>query len=169
MLWIAFNLVIISTALCSENELINWIISELKSESSVLSNSTQLPFSTHRRQSLRPVPNEILYWDIILSDNYHLLHLAASTPCLWAVGWMGYVSTISEWTGSGNLQLPDKVMMVFWKCLQTCVLRGSWKINVRVVRFDVLVAVSTRIMICVVTPPTVIPWLTSDPANKFFS
>ena len=95
-------------------------MSELKSESSVLSNSTQLPFNAHRRRSLRSVPNEILYWDIILSDNYHLLFLAPSTPCLWAVGWMGYFNTISEWTGSGNLELPDKVMMVFWKGLQTC-------------------------------------------------
>jgi len=57
-----------------------------------------------------------------LSDNCHSLLLAPSTPCLWAVGWVDYINTISEWTGSGNLQLPDKVMVVYWKGLQTCVL-----------------------------------------------
>jgi hypothetical protein len=122
MLWVVCNLVIISTVICSENELMNWIVSELKSESSLLSNSTQLSFNSHRRQSLRPVPNEILYCDIILSDNYHLLLLAPSTPCLWAVGWMGSVNTVS-----GNLRLPDKVMIVYWKGLQTCVICVSWK------------------------------------------
>jgi hypothetical protein len=156
MLWVVCNLVIISTVICSENELINWIVSELKSESSLLSNSTQLSFNSHRRQSLRPVPNEILYCDVILSDNYHLLLLAPSTPCLWAVGWMGCVNTVSEWTGSGNLRLPDKVMIVYWKGLQTCVLCDSWKMNVWVVRFDILMAVSIRIMIWVVTPYTLV-------------
>jgi hypothetical protein len=75
---------------------------------------------------------------------------------MWAVAWMGYVNTINEWTGSGNLHLQDKMMMVYWESLQTFVLCNSWNMNRMVVRFDVCMAVCTRIMICDVTSRTLV-------------
>jgi hypothetical protein len=67
---------------------------------------------------------------------------------------MGYVNTINEWTGSGNIQLPDKIVMVYWKSLQTCFVCDSWNMNMRVVRFDICMAVSRGIIIWDVTPCT---------------
>jgi len=48
-----------------------------------------------------------------LSDNYRLSLPVCTPPRLSAVGWVGYVNTISEPTASGSKQLPDKITILY--------------------------------------------------------
>jgi hypothetical protein len=75
-----------------------------------------------------------------------------TTLCSWAVGWMGYVNTINEQTGSGRWSLVDKVMTVF-----SGFLYDSWNVmSMRHKKFQVVMAVNVRIMIWDVTPCTLV-------------
>jgi len=50
-----------------------------------------------------------LYGVIILSGNYHLSDPAATSACLWVVGWVGCINMGNKETGSGELYLSDKI------------------------------------------------------------
>jgi len=59
----------------------------------------------------------LLIMVLILQDPYCISQLsfvipAATPPSMWAVGWMGYVNTISKQTGNSNRQLTDKTAIV---------------------------------------------------------
>jgi hypothetical protein len=47
-----------------------------------------------------------------LADNCRLFLTAATPPCLWEVGWLGYVNAINEPTGSET----DNCHIKWWPC-----------------------------------------------------
>jgi hypothetical protein len=56
----------------------------------------------------------VAYRILILSDNCHLLLPAPTLLHVWAIGWVGHINTINEWTGSGNQWLSNYIMTL-WK------------------------------------------------------
>ena len=61
---------------------------------------------------------------IILYDNSWLSH----PPYVWAISWVGYIHIMNELTASGNLQLSDKIMTLYFigvLCLLNIVLTYS--------------------------------------------
>ena len=56
-----------------------------------------------------------LYRTITLSDKYTLWRPAGTLARVGAVGWMGYVNTINELTGSDNREFSGKIMTPYFR------------------------------------------------------
>jgi hypothetical protein len=56
-----------------------------------------------------------LYRTITLSDKYPLWHPAGTLARVGAVGWMGYVNTINELTGSDNREFSGNIMTPYFR------------------------------------------------------
>ena len=55
---------------------------------------------------------------------------ATAPLCMWMVGWVSFFNTINEMTVSGNIQLSDKIMILYNVIYWELIHKADWQIGI---------------------------------------